>query len=197
MTWIAPIVALAMVCAGTARQGNGAADPRAVIRRFIASGNYADAAEAISGLPRGVRDHEFANLYLQAFCLRASREAAERALENTPSDPELRRIVADLDFTEGKYPSARRAYEALLRDLDADARGVDASREEELRFVRSRLEMLAGAESYRRRVRDAVTRAETAGFAALAVMALTTLGVAVAMVRPPLRGAGGTRTVTP
>lgn len=193
----APVFALAAVCIGIARQGEGAADPRAVIRRFVASGNYADAAEAISGLPSGVRDHELANLYFHAFCLRASREAAERALESTPGDPELRRIVADLDFTEGKYSSARTAYEALLRDLGADTGGLDESHEEELRFVRSRLEMLAGAETYRRSVREAETRAETAGFVALAVMALTAVGVVVAMVRPPLRGDGGSRSETP
>lgn len=131
-------------------------DPIEAIRALVARGDYADASEAIAGLPWPQRDRELALFHFQTFSLRASRQAALRVLDREPDDSEMVRVLADLDFTEGRYADAREGYVKAKTAVTSDPRLTDADREHAESVLTGRVEMLRSAASYR----DATNAAE-------------------------------------
>jgi hypothetical protein len=165
-------------------------DPIEAIRALVARGDYADAAEAIAGLPWPQRDRELANLHFQTFSLRASRQAALRVLDREPDDSEMVRVLADLDFTEGRYADAREGYVKAKSAVAGDPRLSDTDREHAESVLTGREEMLRSAASYRDAAHAAERTALTVASGGAAVLLLAGL-VLVLWVRRGVKLAAG------
>lgn len=147
-------------------------DPLATIHALLQKGNYADAAEAIGGLPEPYRSREWASFYFDLFYIDGSREAAARALAVEPRDARTLRIRGDADFVDGRYRDARASYAKALTALASDPALTDAARAEEKALLEGREQGLRREEEYRALVAAATGRARNAAAGFLAFTAL-------------------------
>lgn len=133
-------------------------DPLRTIRSMADRGEYADAAEAIEGLPGPHRDRERALLSIRMFALDLARESASRVLEADRDDVEMLRIVGDVDFIEGNLESAREHYARARAALAKDFRLSDADRAAWGSALDQRGSSLALEDDYRDRMTAAERR---------------------------------------
>lgn len=158
------------------------AHPLDTIRAMVDRGEFADAAEAIPGLPERVRDREQAYLCYRSLDLPQTAVLAERSLRREPSDCEMLRILATAHAMRGDLIAARQQFERARAALDVDPRLDDPARTLERRRLDDLDRFVAEATSYRARVDKAQGTARAATLVALVLGAasmLLSLGAAI------------------
>lgn len=150
-------------------------DPIAAIRAMVNRGEFADAAEALAGLPDPMRTRESVYLLFKSYDLRRAYEQGERSLQNDPNDVETLRILGDIDAMEKRLRRARQRYTAAKEAFDKDSHlTTDAARESEERLLQFREPYLAREEKYQESVAAAVRNSRS--WAGLCIVLMGLLG---------------------
>lgn len=143
-------------------------DPIQRIHELIDEGSYADAAEAVRGLPLPARTREDAYLRYQAYDLRGAKAAALEALQSDPKNASLWLLVGDAEAVRGDLDAAVARYETAkaLKPLEP---GIARALAERDRFV-------VAERSYRERVEIRTEIGRTVAIAWIAIAAAVMVG---------------------
>jgi hypothetical protein len=165
-------------------------DPVGAIRAMVDRGDFADASEALQGLPETVRFREESYLRFRAYDLPGALRCAEKHFERDRNDVELLRIAGDAAAMERRFDEAQRYYAEARSRLESDPRLTDVAREAESAGLENRAVYVERELKYQKEVAAAEARATTAAVAACGGLVVL---FAVVMVVGARRGGGEAR----
>lgn len=150
-------VVLAMLAPGTCAQDENT-HPETVreIRAMVGRLEFADAAEALAGLPEPVRTREELYLRFRAYDLAQAYDAGMKAASNNRNDTEVFRILGDIDAMERRFDRAAQQYEAAKKALARDPALDDAGRRAEAAALKERDQYLLRERAYESSVRESL-----------------------------------------
>ncbi|MFN0208029.1 MAG: hypothetical protein ACKVS6_17120 [Planctomycetota bacterium] len=168
-------------------QSDGRTDPVAVIRAMVDRGEFADAAEALTGLPETIRHREAAFLYFKTYDLARTREAGAKHLAVDRNDVELLRILGDVAAMDRRFDDSEKLYREAKEKLETDPRLSDAARESEAAAIEYRFRYIEDERANLASVKRAEDRVGIAVYLAVGALAfvfVASLFVALAFGRP-------------